>query len=116
MFLVGFMLLVLLVFASYQSEKMSDLENEKEYTLIQDLGYKIEKEFDLASRLQDGYTRTFSLPEKLEGYNYSLQHNSNIVILSTENEEFFVTIPDVVGQLNKGNNTIVKKTNMILLE
>ena len=54
MFLVGFMLLLLLGFVSYESEKMSNMQEEKEYVLLKDLGYKISSEFNIAATYHQG--------------------------------------------------------------
>ena len=115
MFLVGFMLLLLLGFVSYESEKMSNMQEEKEYVLLKDLGYKISSEFNIAATSHQGYTRKFVIPNELDGVDYNLSQQNNIILLDSKKAEYHITVQAFSGNLKKGNNTIKNINDNIII-
>ena len=79
------------------------------------MALKLQRELFLASAVEDGYFRTFALPDNLEGIDYSLiTRNSTITVLS-KNSLFIVAIPYIIGNASKGANAINKTGGVIYL-
>ncbi len=126
--LVGVMFLVFNVFLIVIAYRMVDVQNEKDRLLIEDMTSVIESEIVLASGVEDGYRRTFNIPFKLKGINYSvelinsteLKSNYSKLVLEyvdfTETYETVTILPkNVVGVVYYGENEIVKKDGIVCL-
>ena len=111
--LVGIVLFIFTIMIGVVSSRTTDIYKKREAVIGEDIVTKVQKEVNLASRVLDGYTREFSIPQKIGKKNYSISITGNEVILSTEKEDFWKIIPSVVGNITKGSNTI-RKTNGVI--
>lgn len=110
-FLVGLAASLVIIFTITTHGQMKKLQDEKEYILLQDLVFKVQNEFALASRVEDGYVRQFEIPDKLDStliYNITLLENNTVVSASTEHDHIIAFIPYVFGNITKGENRIQK--------
>lgn len=113
---VGMAILMLVIVAFIANSQLEEFRNQKENILLKDALFKVQDELLIASKLEDGYLRTFNIPDKLEKtINYSITLNNSILVIESKNFRHFLIAPQVNGSLNKGNNTINKTRGVIHL-
>ena len=110
---LGLAFLVAIAFEIASLEQLSDFRLRKENDIAKDLALSIQKELILAATVEDGYVRTFKLPDQVESINYSIQMQNSTLAVQTKNSYYLVGIPNSIGNLTKGTNQI-KKINGIL--
>jgi hypothetical protein len=97
------MMLVLLIIAASLAYKES--EEQRQVTVLE-LGRMLQDELILASHVQEGYSRTLYLPEKIGRYTYSTYtKNTSVEIRSGKMIVTFPT-PLTSGSFAKGDNII----------
>ncbi len=115
-FLVSLAFMVMTVFIASTRSEFDELRSEEERTLVRDVGMMVHSELVIASTVEEGYQRTFSIPQKLDGsIDYDIEIINNTLISYTEGYESVFSIPSVTGQMQKGNNTINKTNSTIYL-
>lgn len=114
-FLIGLAFMVMLVFISSTRSEFNELVSEEERSLVKDVSVMVQHELIIASNVDDGYSRKFSVPSDLDGINYTIQITDNVLITSTDEYEYVLNVPSVTGNIQKGNNTINKTNNIIYL-
>ena len=88
---IGLTFLIALAFEIASLDQLNDFRIRKESEEVRDVALKLQRELFIASAVEDGYFRTFVLPDNLEGIDYSLiTRNSTITVLS-KNSLFIVT-------------------------
>ncbi|MBW2983806.1 hypothetical protein KY361_01720 [Candidatus Woesearchaeota archaeon] len=115
MILAGVLLFILTIMLVVVANKTTYINQKKEVMLGEDAVTKVQKEINLAARVLDGYSREFTLPQKISNKDYNISIVGNEVILSTEEQDFWRVIPSVVGNITKGNNRINKTNGIIYL-
>lgn len=105
---VGIGFIILLIFLASSIEKMNEFNTEKEFVLLKDVAYKVQNEIVLASIVNDGYMRTFNIPERLDTADYNISITGRTLIAQSANYDYVLQLPDANGTLAKGNNTIKK--------
>ncbi len=126
--LIGFMFLTFNIFLLVIAERMVDVQNQKDRQLIEDMSSVIEGEIDIATGVEDGYSRTFEIPQTLKGIDYSvtlissttMKTNYSKLVLKyvdfTKTYETVKLLPkNVDGFIDKGENNILKKDGIICL-
>jgi len=126
--LIGVMFLAFNVFLLAIAQKMVDVQDQKDQALIGDMSSVIESEIVLAAGVEDGYSRTFEIPQTLKGINYSVKlinstvmktNYSELVLKYVDFTKTYETVKklpkNVDGVINKGKNKIVKKAGIICL-
>ncbi len=126
--LIGFMFLAFNVFLLVIAQRMVSVQEQKDRELIEDMSSVIENEISLAAGVEDGYSRTFQIPQTLKGINYSvklinsstMRTNYSELVLKyvnfTKSYETVKKLPkNVDGIIYKGENNIVKKSGIICL-
>ena len=109
--LAGFAFLMSIIIVAISVNEIKNFRDKKEFDLIKDLGLKLQKEAVIANYVEDGYQRTFSIPQKLEGsFNYTIKNTNGTIIINASKTSFSAAIPFVDGNFTKGNNKI-KRTN-----
>jgi len=126
--LVGFMLLTFNVFLLVIAHRMVDVQEQKDRQLIEDMSSVIGGEIEIAAGVEDGYSRTFEIPETLKGINYSVKL-INSTVMKTDYSELVIMYVDftkahetvrklpknVDGVVYKGKNSILKKNGIVCL-
>jgi len=113
--LVGILLFIFVMFYVVVFERIQRLNDEKAILLGEDVATKVQKEILLAAQVSDGYQRTFRLPQKIEGMNYTIQVSGKEVTVKTPKTEVVKIIPEVVGNITKEINRINKTNGTIYL-
>jgi hypothetical protein len=119
---IEFLLLMILlfsVFMVYTVSTRNDLDNirkNKDYVLLVDVTKMVQYEIVTASKVKDGYHRTFEIPETLDGTEYTIETDDMLIIAGTEEQEFALFIPDINGSIKKGYNTITKENGTITIQ
>jgi|SRR3989338_2686892 len=114
--ITGFAMVIIVTFLIGFYSLSTDLRSEKQLVLIQDLALKIKEEVFLAYRVSDGYSRTFSLPQKLDGLDYNIYVvGSNTLLLDSEKVNYTTSIANFNGNLIKGTNLIIKNSSGVYI-
>ena len=116
--LASFMLLVILGFFAVTSSKLIEAREEGNRKIAKDIADFAYKEIELANSLNNGYIRTFALPEKVNGISYSINitDNRELAVNYLDNEYVRFLPPNVSGNIGKGLNQINKSNGIIHVE
>jgi hypothetical protein len=82
------------------------LKDDQEST--EDMANFIQQELILASKVELGYNRSFLLPDKLNGKDYSIILSNYSLLVNTSKASSIRGIPKTHGQFSSGNNVIIK--------
>ena len=82
---------------------------------LKDLGLKLKQEILLASNAQDGYSRTFEIPDKIYGNDYNISVDGSFLVLKTKNREYYTRIENFTGFFNITSNRIRKENGLVYL-
>ena len=113
--LVGLAFLAVIIFVGASANEMKEFKDERDFLLIKDLGLKLQSEIGIASYVEDGYERNFTLPDRLESTvdYYILTKNTSISINSSK-AVFSARIPMIYGKnFTKGSNKIERISGKI---
>ena len=111
--LVGLAFLIAIAFEVASLNQLNDFRNQKENEAVKDLALKLQKELLIAATVEDGYVRTFVLPDKLDNINYSIVTQNSTITVQSKNSLFIVSIPTSIGEVSKGDNKINKTGGVI---
>ena len=111
--LIAFMIMV--VFAVVTRGRMIDLREEEEYVALKDVVHAVQSEISIAAGVEDGYLRVFSIPESLDGINYTVQISTGYIIAESKNHEYVLSVSDVQGNITKGVNQLTKEGGIVYL-
>lgn len=113
---LGLAFLIAIAFEIASLDQLNDFRVQKESEAVKDLALKLQREVLVAATVEDGYIRTFKIPDKLETINYSLTTiNNNTVTVQSKNAFYIVPIPRVIGNVTKGTNIINKTGGVIYI-
>jgi len=87
---------------------LAGVNEDQRRTAIDEVGYAIQDEIILATTVQDGYHRTFLVPERADRFVYTLASTSTAVTLTSGTIIITYEHPEITGQIEKGRNTIEK--------
>jgi len=114
MALVGIALFVVLVFTLMAAQEVKEYSIKREYALISDVGMMIQKEMILAGSVEDGYARSFYIPEKLKATTpFSVIVSNSTITLNTSKSVFSARIPSIKGNFTSGTNRVYKQEGVI---
>lgn len=124
--IITFMFLVFFIFFLVVGSKMADVQKDENRQLLEDLTKIIKEEIVLASNVEDGYFRTFEIPQALTGLNFNMSllretgvNHTELVITFvnyTDDVSYIERLPkNITGNLSKGINNISKKKGVICL-
>ena len=113
--LIGMAFLAVILFAAVSVNEVREFRDQKEFFLIKDLALKLQKEVTLAADAEDGYSRSFTLPEELESIvDYFIQIKNNTITINSSKTAISVAIPSTSGKnFTKGSNKIEKTDGVI---
>jgi len=126
--LISFMALVSAVFLLAINERITWIQKQKDLKLIEDMSSVIGDEITLALGVEDGYSRTFEIPQTLRGINYSVElwssstmktNHSELVLQYVNFTKRYETVrilpKKVNGIIYKGKNNITKENGTVCL-
>jgi len=114
-FLVGLAFMIMVIFIAATRSEFDDLRFEEERTGVQDVAVTIQHELILASNMRDGYTRDFDLPEEISGKTYTIQIINTTLLVYTNDYEYVVNVPPIIGSVDQGSNRINKSNSFIYI-
>lgn len=88
---------------------------ERERILIEDIALAVQYELGLAAGVSDGYERELTLPQDLDGINYTIAKLGNELGFSSGSYNYYVVIPNMTGDVLKGRNLIIKEGGRITI-
>src|SRR3989344_5381007 len=99
--LASFMFLVILGFFAVTSSRLLEAREEGNRKIAEDIADFAYKEIELAVSLNDGYTRIFVLPRKVNGINYAINitDNRELAVNYLDNEFVRFLPPNVSGNI-----------------
>ena len=115
MFAIGLLLFLTVVIIVVIGHRMSAVSSDKDIFLMKDLAFSIKGEIDIAYGVESGYVRVFSVPELLDGKDYSVSMQGNFLVVSLEGKMFSLAVAPVNGSVQKGMNVIRKDEGYVLL-
>src|SRR3989344_5827328 len=110
---VGLAVLIAIAFEIISLGQLNDFRLQKENEAVKDLALKLQQELLIASTVEDGYVRTFQIPDNIDSIKYSLSTQNSTITVKSKNSLYIVSIPKVVGNVSKGTN-IVNKTGGVI--
>lgn len=125
--LAGFLFIIFIFLIMIVGERTTALHKERRQRTLEEVGWIIETEIDLAENALEGYRRQFELPGVIDSYNYYLDYESssgsNVSELRIKynddlkfKERHIVFIDnDIknVDEIKPGKNNITKKDSTI---
>lgn len=123
-------LVVFLVIVLFLNQRVTEINKERYFDSLRDTALILESELDLAIKAENGYQRTFRLPERImfQDYNVTfvnsttLARNLSLFVFNytetriLETDYFFFSSPNITGEIDITENiTIIKNNNIICL-
>lgn len=111
------MLLVILGFFAVTSSRMLEARDEGNKKIAEDIAEFAYREIEIAKPVNDGYMRTFAMPQTVNGINYSISiiDNRELIVNYLGNEHVRFLPSNVTGSIQKGSNTITKNNGVIFI-
>jgi len=115
--LASFMLLVIVGFFAVTSSKVLESKEEANRQISQDIAEFAYKEIEIAKSVNDGYTRTFVMPQTVNGVNYNITiiDNRELIVNYLEHEYVKFLPSNVTGDITKGSNKISKSNGIVYI-
>ncbi|MEK6892162.1 MAG: hypothetical protein AABX25_03180 [Nanoarchaeota archaeon] len=113
--LVGMAFLVAIAFEIAALDQLKDFRMQKESDSVKDIAIKLQKEVLIAASVEDGYVRTFTIPDQLDNINYTLTILNHTITVESKNSIYTVSIPNSIGNVTKGSNRINKTGGVIYI-
>jgi amino acid permease len=113
--LISFMLFVILSFFSITSSKVLEARDEGNKNIAKTIAEYAYIEIQTAKSVSDGYIRNFTMPDAVNGRNYSVGiiDNREIVINYMDYEYVKFLPSNITGNISKGQNIITKANGII---
>ena len=105
--ITGIVLATAVIFIAALSQNKA-LHRSNEFFLVKDVALKIQNEISVTSYIEDGYSRQFELPEKINNKDYNISIINNTLTVWTNTTSFVAPILNITGYLKKETNTITK--------
>lgn len=113
--LVGILFFLLFLLGLNQLADAKRAYSEKETELVYDLALKLQEEIRAASLVEEGYSRNFSIPSKLENFDYEILVDNEFLTIKSNTALYTVRIPNMTGSINKGSNSLKKEGGVLHL-
>lgn len=104
--LVMLAFMIMILFSIAAREQVLDIREEEEYVSLKDVAHTVQSEIITATNVEAGYRREFSIPESLEGIEYTIGISDSYLVLESRHHEYVLKVPPVQGNVIKGVNTI----------
>ena len=115
--LIGLAFLMVILFVVISIHEVREFRDRREFLLIKDLALKLQKEVSIANYVENGYVRTFSLEDKLEGaVDYFIIIRNGTISINSSKTVFSVSVPSTSGKnFTKGSNKIEKIDGIVYI-
>lgn len=115
--LATFMLLVIVGFFGVTSSRVLEAREDVNRRIAEDIADFAYREIEIAASVNNGYKKSFSMPQNVNGVNYSIRIADNIELtvhyLDYEHVRFLPS--NVTGNITKGANTISRNNGVIYI-
>ena len=114
---VGLAFIAVILFAVASANEAKEFRDQKEFILIKDLALKLQREVIAAATSEDGYERSFTLPEELENtFDYFMVIGNTTLTINSSKSVFSVAVPDTSGKnFTKGINKVEKADGIVYI-
>lgn len=112
----GFAVLIGLLFLLSANTLFAGVNEDQRRTAIDEVGYAIQDEIILATTVQDGYRRAILVPERADRFTYTLTSTTTAVTLTSGATIITYAHPPIIGQIQKGQNVIVKDGDVTVIQ
>ena len=110
--LVGLAFLAVTLFASITVNEIREFSGQREFLMIKDLALRLQKEVAIAAYAEEGYERSFTLENKLEGkIDYFVIVTNSSINVNSSKAAFSVRVPLIYGKNFTNGSNRVEKTN-----
>jgi len=111
----GMAFIFLLVFLSVLADEIDSIAFIKERGNVNDMAFWIQHEVMIAADVKDGYVRDFTLPDKINGFDYTIFNSNQEIVVESSNKgiQQVYLIPPVIGNFTIGDNQIRKQGGVI---
>lgn len=115
--LASFMIMVILGFFAVTSSKLFEAKEEGNRKIAKDISDFAYREIEIAVSLNDGYSRIFTLPRKINGIDYSINitDNRELTVNYLDNEYVQFLPPNIIGNISRGLNEIKKINGVVYI-
>ena len=115
--LASFMLLVAIGFFAVNSSRVLQAKEEGNKKIAEDIAGLAYREIEIAKSVNDGYARTFVMPQAVNGINYSISitDNRELLVNYLGNEYIKFLQSNVTGNISTGINQITKINGIIYI-
>ena len=115
--LASFMLIVILGFFAITSSKTLEAKEEANKKTAEDIANFAYREIEIAKIVNDGYARTFVMPQTVNGINYSISIVDNRELtVNYLGYEYIKFLPaNVTGNVTKGLILITKQSGVVFI-
>jgi len=110
--LIGFLTIISFGFITASGIQIKEYSDNQNKAMVEEFASSLKRELDMASVVKEGYERTVSLPEEIDGkilYNISMQGSTLTII--TEEYSYSVIIPETEGRFETNKNNLIRNTN-----
>ena len=113
--LISFMLFIILSFFAITSSKVLEARDQGNKNLAKGIAEYAYTEIEAARTVNDGYTRNFTMPNAVNGQDYSIGivDDRELVVVYLENEYVKFLPSSVIGNISKGYNIVSKQNGII---
>ena len=117
MVLATFMLLVIVGFFGVTSSKVLEAREDINRRIAEDIADFSYREIEIATAVNDGYKKSFSMPQNVNGVNYSINivDNIELTVIYLDYEHVRFLPANVTGNITKGLNTISRNNSIIYI-
>ena len=114
-FLIFVGVTVVLVFGIglLQLSRVSELQSERESEMVYDMALKLQEEIRIASLVEEGYSRNFSMPSRLLEIDYDVEINGKFLTVKSNKSFYTVRVPNMTGEIREGYNIITKSGGVV---
>ena len=115
--LIGVIAFFFTIFFAALNENIGDKTRERKTIAIENIAVSVQDEINLASKSSDGYSRQFNVPNDFNGEDYSINLTDGMVYVKSSDNKYAIAlpIPNITGNVGKGNNLIKKQGGVIYL-
>jgi len=109
LFMLGFAIVLGMVYLAVANDLLVQKNDEQRVIALNDLGYMVQDEIITATTVDDGYIRTFIMPQAAGRFLYAVKNQTDTSItLNSGAATITYDLPFHAGSFTKGNNTIRK--------
>lgn len=109
--IIAFSISILAIISYYNTVEITHKSSDSVINVLEFL----QNEVILATKLEDGYIKSFDIPEKINNQDYAINIHGSDLIITYDGREYLRIIPAVTGDFNIPNNTIKKISNEIFI-